>query len=112
MWYVCGSDDWAAFQIHMDAVLSLPVIAENLQDHPFSPFSEEEMGVKFEPVNAFILELQAMDTPDLHQGPLLAVLEVEKRCLLWKAHNAEDQQERPDSASVNLAQSILRYFER
>jgi len=44
MWYVCGSDDWTAFQIHMDAVLSLPVIAENLQDHPFSPFSEEEVG--------------------------------------------------------------------
>jgi hypothetical protein len=57
----------------MDAVLSLPVIAENLQDRPFSPFSEDEMGVKFEQLNAFILELQAMDTPDLHRGPFLAV---------------------------------------
>jgi hypothetical protein len=53
-----------------------------------------------------------MDTPDLRRGPFLAVLEVEKRRLLWKAQNAKDQQESPDSASVNLAQSILRYFER
>ncbi|KAH9570262.1 hypothetical protein CY35_02G031200 [Sphagnum magellanicum] len=107
-----SSDDWAAFQMYIDAVLTLPIVAENLQDHPFSQFSEEEMGVKFEQVNAFILELQAMDTPDLRRGPFLAVLEVEKRRLLWKAHNAKDQQESPDSASVHLAQSILRYFER
>jgi hypothetical protein len=52
MWYVCSSDDWAAFQMYIDAVLTLPVVAENLQDHPFSQFSEEE--VDFYLVHDFI----------------------------------------------------------
>jgi hypothetical protein len=72
MWHVCSSDDWAAFQMYIDAVLTLPIVAENLQDHPFSQYSEEEVGFSsIWCMTSYGIETCSLST--LHDGPYIGL---------------------------------------
>jgi hypothetical protein len=72
MWYVCSSDDWAAFQMYIDAVLTLPIVAQNLLDQPFSQISEQEVGFpSIWCMMSYGIKICSLST--LHDGPYIGV---------------------------------------
>lgn len=70
------------------------------------------MEDRLQQVISFIDELQSMDVLDLRRMPYLAILEVEKRRILWISQRVKEHQDTRDTMSNNLAQSIVKYFKR
>ncbi|KAG0563622.1 hypothetical protein KC19_8G046000 [Ceratodon purpureus] len=103
-----SSDDWAAFQMFLDATLKpvLPVSNE-LESLSLTSSRKEEVESLLQRVHAFVLELQALKVPDVRRGPYLAEVEIEKRLLILTSHTGE-----ADASSARLAQSIFKYYQR
>ncbi|KAG6541822.1 hypothetical protein Mapa_016838 [Marchantia paleacea] len=103
-----SSDDWAVFVSYLDASLGGPEVdaagelAVRLEEH--------EVAEKLEKVLKLVLEMQEMPVGELRRGPFLAVVEIEKRRLLFRRKFGGEDQIREQSAI--LSDSIRAFFKR
>lgn len=103
-----SSDDWAAFQMFLEATLNpIHQVSNELEALSLTSSRKEETEALLQRVHTFVLELQALKVPEVRRAPYLAELGIEKRRLMLTS-----SADSADAPSARLAQSILTYFQR